>query len=201
MGGVTNSGGVLGGWAWGADTGWINFSGVTIGTNGVFHGHTVAQSTFGTMTFDCTYCDVATSWRVSSTPTTPSAGTGSNGMPAQSGSLSYGYQTTNVSVTHQPPATAASTPSVPASLKPTSPPPTTEPRTAPKSARTPSLPISKPPTNSAPLPPAATSTPATIPPASVYNQPQASTALPTAPSCSWFTCWLHDIWEIILSHI
>jgi hypothetical protein len=64
LGGVTNDGrGNLGGWDWGQNTGWISFSGVTIDGNGAFHGSTVAQSVFGTMTFDCTKCSVVTSWR------------------------------------------------------------------------------------------------------------------------------------------
>jgi hypothetical protein len=77
-GGVTNtSSGVLGGFAWGQNTGWIDFTGVTIDpVTGIFHGHTVAQPVFGTMTFDCTtYCLVQTSWRpTSNTP-------GGNGSP------------------------------------------------------------------------------------------------------------------------
>jgi hypothetical protein len=55
---VTNNAGVLGGYAWGANTGWINFAGVTIDSNGLFHGSTTAQSLFGTMTFDCAYCNI-----------------------------------------------------------------------------------------------------------------------------------------------
>jgi hypothetical protein len=39
-------------YAWGANTGWIYFAGVTIDSNGLFHGSTVPQSLFGTMTFD-----------------------------------------------------------------------------------------------------------------------------------------------------
>jgi len=59
QGGVINNAGVLGGYAWGANTGWINFAGVTIDSNGLFHGSTTAQSLFGTMTFDCAYCNVS----------------------------------------------------------------------------------------------------------------------------------------------
>lgn len=75
-GGVTNNGnGVLGGWAWGENTGWINFSGVTIDSNGVFHGSTEPQNIFGTMTFDCTHCNVTTGWRAA---VSNSSGVGSN---------------------------------------------------------------------------------------------------------------------------
>jgi hypothetical protein len=77
LGGVTNNAGVLGGYAWGANTGWINFTGVTIDSNGLFHGQTTAQSLFGTMTFDCTYCNVTTAWRNSTvTPIVTTAGGG-----------------------------------------------------------------------------------------------------------------------------
>src|SRR5450631_3873737 len=89
LGGVTNSAGVLSGYAWGANTGWINFTGVTIDSNGRFHGQTTAQSLLGTMTFDCTYCNVTTSWRNSTvTPTV----TANGGGGVISGSRSYGYQ-------------------------------------------------------------------------------------------------------------
>jgi hypothetical protein len=56
---------VLGEKAWGQDTGWIDFTGVTIDSGGVFHGSTALQSTFGTMTFDCANCSVRTTWRAS----------------------------------------------------------------------------------------------------------------------------------------
>ena len=64
-GGVANSNGALSGTAWSTNAGYIDFTGVTIDSNGQFHGHTAAQSTFGTMTFDCTNCDVNTSWHSS----------------------------------------------------------------------------------------------------------------------------------------
>jgi peptidoglycan hydrolase-like protein with peptidoglycan-binding domain len=78
-GGVTNNGqGVLGGYAWGENVGWISFTGVTIDSNGVFHGETTAQPTFGTMTFDCTNCSVVTTWRPSTSNggSTPAGGGG-----------------------------------------------------------------------------------------------------------------------------
>jgi len=71
-GGVKNDGaGNLSGSAWGQNTGWIDFAGVTVATsNGIFHGHTTSQPVFGTMTFDCTYCLVRTSWRPGTDSTT-----------------------------------------------------------------------------------------------------------------------------------
>jgi Putative peptidoglycan binding domain len=82
--GVTNSDGTLSGSAWSTNTGWIDFTGVTIDSNGVFHGHTTAQSNFGTMTFDCTNCDVVTSWRPPiSTPPSSGASSGGSGGNGQ----------------------------------------------------------------------------------------------------------------------
>src|SRR5664280_1961187 len=110
QGGVTNNAGVLGGYAWGANTGWINFAGVTIDSNGLFHGQTTAQSLFGTMTFDCTYCNVNTTWRNSTVAPTNTTNTGSGGGTI-SGPLSYGYQNGSTAAA---PTTAVSQP--PASL-------------------------------------------------------------------------------------
>jgi hypothetical protein len=137
-GGVTNNGqGVLAGYAWGEDTGWINFAGVTIDANGVFHGQTVAQSVFGTMTFDCTNCLVETAWRpsTSSTPGTPGTQTGGNGPIWSSGPLAPGYEVprpatpTNTSSS----ARGSNVPVIPASLSPKTRPPSIEPTTRPPS--------------------------------------------------------------------
>ena len=125
QGGVTNSSGTLGGYAWGANTGWINFAGVTIDSNGLFHGSTTAQSLFGTMTFDCAYCNVTTTWRSSTVAPTNTTNTGSGGGTI-SGPLSYQYQNGNTA-----PASTSSQP--PASLTPTIPPPKTEPTIGPSS--------------------------------------------------------------------
>ena len=78
-GGVTNNNGVLGGSAWGTNTGWINFTGVTIDSSGVFHGHTTAQPIFGTMTFDCAYCTVTTTWHAAATANAGGGGSGGSG--------------------------------------------------------------------------------------------------------------------------
>jgi hypothetical protein len=117
LGGVTNNAGVLGGYAWGANTGWINFAGVTIDSNGLFHGQTTPQSLFGTMTFDCTYCNVTTSWRNSTvTPTV----TANGGAGVISGSQSYGYQNGSTAAAS---ATTSNANAIPAkSLVPTTPP-------------------------------------------------------------------------------
>jgi hypothetical protein len=135
-GGVTNDAGVLGGYAWGENTGWIDFTGVSIDSNGVLHGHTVAQSTFGTMTFDCTYCDVTTSWLAPYTaPATPAPTVSvGNGPPGLIGQTSTTYLPPVVSTSSQPLNTQPPATSVPPSLIPTSSPhrikPTTKPPTA-----------------------------------------------------------------------
>ncbi|MEN9338062.1 MAG: hypothetical protein RIQ41_376 [Candidatus Parcubacteria bacterium] len=60
--GVTNDGqGNLGGFAWSQAEGWLSFSGVTIDSDGYFHGSAVGASS--TITFDCANCSVQTSWR------------------------------------------------------------------------------------------------------------------------------------------
>jgi hypothetical protein len=125
QGGVTNSSGRLGGYAWGANTGWINFGGVTIDSNGLFHGQTTAQSLLGTMTFDCTYCNVTTTWRNSTVSPTITTSTSSGGGTI-AGPLSYQYQNGSTA-----PASTSSQP--PASLKPTTPPPKNEPAIGPSS--------------------------------------------------------------------
>lgn len=132
-GGVTNNGqGVLGGYAWGQNTGWINFTGVTIDSNGIFHGSTVAQSVFGTMSFDCTNCRVQTTWRSSSSSSGGSTTSGGgNGPIVSSGPISVGYQTPTSYSSSQ---TASNTTTVPASLVPTAPPPSLEPKTKPSTS-------------------------------------------------------------------
>ncbi len=134
LGGVTNSAGTLGGYAWGANTGWINFAGITIDSNGLFHGQTTPQSLFGTMTFDCTYCNVTTAWR-NSTVTPTVTNTGGGGVI--SGSQSVGYQngsgasSSNAVSTTSSSSSSNATP--PKSLVPTTPPPKTEPTIPPSS--------------------------------------------------------------------
>jgi hypothetical protein len=132
LGGVTNSNGTLGGYAWGANTGWINFAGITIDSNGLFHGSTVPQSLFGTMTFDCTYCNVTTSWH-SSTITPTVTNTGGGGVISGSQSVGYlngsGASNSAAASATSPGSSSNATP--PKSLTPTAPPPKNEPTVAP----------------------------------------------------------------------
>jgi hypothetical protein len=81
--GVTNDGnGNLSGYAWGEGTGYISFAGVTINTStGIFQG-TATGTIVGTINFNCSNCEVETTWAptVSPTPTpTPSGGGGGGG--------------------------------------------------------------------------------------------------------------------------
>ena len=62
-GGVLNDGqGHLSGSAWGEQTGWIDFRGVSINSSGKFRG-VATGVVVGTLTFDCSKCDVETDWR------------------------------------------------------------------------------------------------------------------------------------------
>ena len=61
--GVTNNGnGNLSGFAWSAGAGFIDFTGVTINSSGVFAG-TASGVTYGQINFSCTTCSVVTDWR------------------------------------------------------------------------------------------------------------------------------------------
>jgi len=63
-GGVDNTpAGELSGYAWSERSGWISFNGVTIDENGKFEGEATGANE--TITFDCTNCDVRTTWRPS----------------------------------------------------------------------------------------------------------------------------------------
>ena len=95
-GGVTvAANGVLSGYGWGSGLGWINFSGVSINSSGKFVGQATG-SILGTLTFDCTNCDVRTDFRPANFRTTPSpapsatvsgggGGGGGGGIPFVSG--------------------------------------------------------------------------------------------------------------------
>lgn len=208
LGGVTNASGTLAGFAWGENTGWIDFTGVTIDQYGVFHGHTVPQSTFGTMTFDCTYCKVVTSWLAPYVPPPPPTSSGGNGPPP-SGPFAYGYVTSQSTSTELENITIiAATTSVPASLIPTSPPPHSKPTTKPPIAYHPTHPqvpqTTEPqtittPTSSVPV----TAYPPTTPISNTYQpstQPvPAVPATPLPPACSFFTCWLQTVWQFFHS--
>ncbi len=59
-GGITNHNGALGGFAWDESVGWISFAGVTIDSSGRFHG--IAKGANASINFDCSNCDVQTTW-------------------------------------------------------------------------------------------------------------------------------------------
>src|SRR3989339_785749 len=65
-------------YAWSENVGWINFSGVSIDSNGNFVG-TASGDLIGSLNFDCTNCDVQTDWRV--TPPTGGGGGGDTTPP------------------------------------------------------------------------------------------------------------------------
>ncbi len=189
-GGVTNSNGTLGGYAWGASTGWISFSGVTIDNNGVFHGHTVAQNVFGTMTFDCDNCEVVTTWRAGGSSSYSSSSSGGGGGGVISGPSAVGYQNSTTTATS---TTTVSTVAVPPTLIPTSKPaksqqPTSKP---PSSSKSSAYTSQQPPTSQ------------TFPTSTIQTDSRGGTVAtpPIAPvvapkACTWFgACW----WQAAMS--
>ncbi len=54
--------GSMTGYAWGENIGWVNFSGVSINSSGKFVGSAVGK-VIGTLTFDCSNCNVSTDYR------------------------------------------------------------------------------------------------------------------------------------------
>jgi len=67
-GGVINTtAGDLAGFAWGEYVGWIDFDNAMINASGKFTG-TASGSIIGTLSFDCTQCDVRTDWRPTTVP-------------------------------------------------------------------------------------------------------------------------------------
>jgi hypothetical protein len=85
--GVTNTtSGTLGGSAWSEQLGWIDMTGVSINSSGTFTGTAgTADTNGGRIKFDCTNCNVSTTWRPSS------SGSGSGG--GSSGNSSGGSNT------------------------------------------------------------------------------------------------------------
>jgi len=63
---VNNSEGTLSGKAWCEGTGWINFSGVTVSSSGVFSGTATGDNNVS-INFNCANCNVTTDWRPAST--------------------------------------------------------------------------------------------------------------------------------------
>lgn len=61
--------GALSGYAWSSGLGWVNFSGVSINSSGKFTGNATGTN-IGTLTFDCTNCDVRTDFRPANFRTT-----------------------------------------------------------------------------------------------------------------------------------
>ncbi len=90
--GVTNNAeGALSGKAWIEGTGWINFSGVTVSSSGVFSG-TASGDNSVSINFNCTHCNVTTDWRPASTRSSGGGGGGSvSGGGGGGGSSSSTY--------------------------------------------------------------------------------------------------------------
>ena len=89
-GGVVNDGnGNLSGKAWGQDTGWIEFTGVSINSSGVFTGQTASSPIAGIINFSCANCLVTTSWRPTATSTTSTSTNSSSNTTSNSSSGSY----------------------------------------------------------------------------------------------------------------
>lgn len=132
QGGVTNDGsGNLGGYAWDETYGWVSFSGVTINSSGKFTGEATGANGYA-ITFDCSNCDVETTWRSQSTNPTPSASSGLGAIsPVVTQPASGATTTTRATST----VSATSTPATPSSPPP-SPPSTTYPRTSGQPAAT-----------------------------------------------------------------
>lgn len=100
--GVKNDGsGNLSGFAWDAAAGWVDFSGVTINSSGKFTGQATGAGGY-ILNFNCTNCDVETTWRPTTTTTTTSSGGG--------GSISPVYIPPSSSQTNPPPQTGQPNP-------------------------------------------------------------------------------------------
>ncbi len=100
---VTNDGnGHLSGYAWGEGVGWFGFSGITIDSNGLFHG--ISNGPDGrSFTFDCDQCSVKTDWRPvgvrgGSQQSSSSSGGGSIGNGGGGGSFVTPVQPTSTPV-------------------------------------------------------------------------------------------------------
>lgn len=96
--GVANNGsGTLSGSAWGEHTGWIDFDGVTIDSDGFFHGY-ASGSVLGRISFNCENDDscgssdfkVQTEWRVSGAPASSSSSSSSSSASSQTATSNGG---------------------------------------------------------------------------------------------------------------
>lgn len=95
---TNNSSGTLGGYAWDAGAGWVSFTGVTIDTNGKFHGSATGGTVNGAsyaINFDCTNCDVRTDWRPASARTVTTTTTTTTSTSVSSGGGGGGGGSTN----------------------------------------------------------------------------------------------------------
>ncbi len=99
-GGVTNNGsGALGGWAWDQSAGWVSFSGVTIDSAGTFHGEATGADGYA-INFDCSTCDVQTSWH----PMTATTNTTASSPGAISPIAPVAASNTSIKVITSPPS-------------------------------------------------------------------------------------------------
>jgi hypothetical protein len=89
-GGVKNDGkGNLSGYAWGENIGWVDFSQVKIDSNGKFVG--LAKNTvLKNINFDCSNCDVRTTWKPKNILQGGSSSSGGGGGSIISGGISAG---------------------------------------------------------------------------------------------------------------
>lgn len=111
-GGVTNDGsGTLGGWAWDESRGWISFTGVVINQFGKFTGRATGSDGYA-ISFNCTYCDVVTSWRPIPIHMQSGGGGGSSSGGSSGSSNSQPAEPTDTPAT-QPPLNPALEPSEP----------------------------------------------------------------------------------------
>lgn len=104
--GVKNTGeGVLSGYAWSSNLGWIDFTGVIINSNGIFTGQASGANT-GIVNFNCTNCSVKTDWRPASARAVPAGGSGfiaGGGAPSTPSETPYqGVSTTTTTTPTAP---------------------------------------------------------------------------------------------------
>ena len=83
--GVTNDGaGNLSGFAWDSSAGWVSFTGVSINTStGKFTGQATGSNGY-ILNFDCSSCDVRTTWRPASSRASSSGSSGGSISPVVS---------------------------------------------------------------------------------------------------------------------
>lgn len=104
--GVSNTcTGALSGYGWGQNVGYVNFGGVTINSSGKFIGTAVVSgggsgdTNLGSISFDCTNCNVTTDWRYCSSG---SGGGGGSGGSGGGGGTGYYNGTGTITVATSP---------------------------------------------------------------------------------------------------